>query len=95
MLGSLSSCTSGLLGVIRVGVCLAHYDIRTLWHAESIWVVNDHMDRAYPYTAAGGTRTRWNASAIAGLLVEVDRADPGNQDGRVGRRIVVYRHASD
>ena len=60
---------------------LAHYDIRTLGHARSIRVVNDHMDRAYPYAAAGGARTRWNAAAIAGLLVEDDRADPGQRSG--------------
>ena len=74
---------------------LAHDDIRALRDARSIWVVNDHMDRAHPYTAAGSACTRRNASAIAGLFVEDDRADPGHQDGRVGRRIVVYRQASD
>jgi len=79
----------------RVGVRLAHYDIRALGNAHSIWVVNDHMDCAYPYTAAGRARTRWNASAIAGLLVEGNRPDPGHQDSRVGRRVVAHRHASD
>ena len=74
---------------------LGHYDIRALGHARSIWIVNDHMDRAHPYTTAGGASTRWSASAIAGLLVERDRAEPGHQDGRVGRRIVAYRNASD
>ena len=74
---------------------LGHYDIRALRDARSIWVVNDHMDRAHPYTAAGSACTRRSASAIAGLFVEDDRADPGHQDGRVGRRIVVYRQASD
>ncbi len=80
----------GLLRVRRVGVCLAHYDIRALGNAQSIWVVNDHMDRAYPYTAAGGASARWDASAIAGLLVEGDRPDPGHQDSRVGWRIVAH-----
>src|SRR5882672_6571980 len=37
------------------------------------------------------SRTWWNTSAIAGLLVEGDRADPGQQDSRVGRRIVAHR----
>src|SRR5260370_38333807 len=87
--------TWGLLRVRRVGVRLAHYYISALGNAQSIWVVNDHMDCAYPYAAAGGARTRWNASAIARLLVEGDRADPGQQDSRVGRRIVAHRHASD
>src|SRR5216684_4789070 len=87
--------TWALLRVIRVGVRLAHYDIRALGNAQSIWVVNDHMDRALPYTAAGGARTRWSAAAIASLLVEGDRADPGQQDSHVGRRIVGHRHASD
>lgn len=76
-------------------MCLAHYHICALGNAQSIGVVNDHMDRAHPYTAAGGARTRWSASAIAGLLVEGDRADPGQQDSRVGRRIVADRRASD
>ena len=62
-------------------MCLAHYDNRALWHAQRIWVVNDHVDRAYPNTAAGRARTRWNAAAIAGLLVEDDRADPGQRSG--------------
>ena len=74
---------------------LPHYDLRALGHARSIWVVNDHMDRAYPYAAAGGARTWWNASAIADLLVEGDRADPGHQDSRVGRRIVGHCVACD
>src|SRR6266478_469065 len=87
--------TYGLLRVRRVGVCLAHYDIRALGNAQSIGIVNDHMDRAHAYTAAGGARTRWNAAAIAGLLVEGDRADPRHQDSRVGGRIVTHRHASD
>ena len=79
----------------RVCVCLAHFHIRALGPAHSIWVVNDHMDRAYPYTAAGGARTRWDASAIAGLFVEGDRPDPGHQDSRVGRRVVAHRRSSD
>ena len=79
----------------RIGVRLAHYDIRTLGNAQDIRVVDNHMDCADSYTAAGGARTRWNASAIAGLLVEGDRAYPGHQDNRVGRRIVGHGHASD
>ena len=74
---------------------LGHYDIRALGRARSIRVVNDHMDRAYPYTATASASTGWSASAIADLLVEGDRADPGHQDGRVGRRIVAHRRASD
>ena len=74
---------------------LPHYDIRALGNPQSIRVVNDHMDCAYAYTAAGGASARWSAPAIAGLLVEGDRADPGHQDSRVGRRIVAHRHASD
>src|SRR5438046_1323689 len=57
---------------------LAHDDIRALGHAQSIRVVDDHMDRTHPYTAAGGAQARWTA-AIANLLVERDRADPGRQ----------------
>src|SRR5260370_37946881 len=79
----------------RVGVRLSHYDIRALWNAQSIRVVNYHMDCAYPYTAAVGAGTRWNASTIAGLFVKGHRADSGHQDSRVGRRIVGHRHASD
>ena len=79
----------------RIGVRLAHYDIRTLGNAQDIRVVDNHMDGADSYTATGSARTRWNASTIAGLLVEGDRADPGHQDSRVGRRIVGHRHASD
>src|SRR2546427_3918086 len=63
-----------------VGMCLAHDDIRALGNAQSIWIVNDHMDGAYPYPASRGAGTRWGASAIAGLLVEGDRADPGHKD---------------
>ena len=73
---ALLSSAQRLSRVRRVGVRLAHYDIRALGNAQSIWVVNDHMDRAYPYTAAGGARTWWNASAIAGLFIEGDGADP-------------------
>jgi hypothetical protein len=62
--------------VRRVGVCLAHYNIRALGNTQSIRVVNDHMDCTHPYAAAGGASTWWSASAIAGLLVEGDRADP-------------------
>jgi len=67
--------------VRRVGVRLAHYDIRALWNAQGIRVVNDHMDCAYAYTATGGAGTRRNPSTIAGLLVEDDRADPGQRSG--------------
>ena len=84
-----------LLLVRRVGVRVAHYDVRTLGNARSIWVVNDHMDRTYPYTAVSGARAGWGASAIADLLVESDRPDPGQQDSRVRRRIVSHRYASD
>ena len=74
---------------------LGHYDIRALGHARSIWIVNDHMDRAHPYTAAGGASTRRSASAIAGLLIEGDGANSRDEDGRVGRRIVAHRHTCD
>ena len=39
------------------GVYLAHLDIRPLGHACSVWIVNDHVDRAYGYPAAGGAGT--------------------------------------
>src|SRR5262245_38072556 len=61
----------------------AHYDIRTLMHDRSIRVVNDHMDRPYPYSATARSSTGWSASAIADLLVERNRTDPGYRDGRV------------
>src|SRR5439155_22575215 len=89
------SFTYGLLRVRRVGVRLAHDDIRALGHARSIGVVNDHVDRAHSYTAVGCSSTWWSASTIADLLVEGDRADPGYQDSCVGRRIVAHRRASD
>src|SRR5712692_5069059 len=60
---------------------LAHDDIRTLSHAQSIGVVNNQMDRAYPYPAASGARAWWSASAIAGLFIEGDRADSGYHIG--------------
>ena len=81
--------------VRRIGVRLAHYDVGALWHAKSIGVVNDHVNRAYCYTAADRAGARWSASAIAGLLIEGDGANSRDQDGRVGRRIVAHRHASD
>src|SRR5207244_13228540 len=92
---ALSSSTWGLSRVRRVGVRLAHYDIRALGNAQSIRVVNDHMDCAYSYTAASGASAWWSAPAIAGLLVEGNRPDPGHQDSRVRRRIVAHRHDSD
>src|SRR5437667_3919827 len=75
---ALSSSTWGLSRVRRVGVRLAHYDIRALGNTQSIGVVNDHMDGAHPYPAAGGARTRWSTSAIAGLPVEGAGSDPGH-----------------
>ena len=69
----------------RVGVRLAHYDIRALGNAQSIWVVYDQMDRAYPDPTAGGARARWGASTVAGLLIEGDRADPRHQDSGIGQ----------
>ena len=89
------SFTYGLLRVRRVRVRLAHYDISTLRHARRIGVVNDHVDCAHSYTAVGCSSTWWSASAIAGLLVEGDRADPRHQDSGVRRRIVAHRRASD
>ena len=59
----------GLLRVKRVGMRLAHFDIRALRHTQRIRVVNDHMDRTHPYAAAGRAGTWWSASAIAGLFI--------------------------
>src|SRR6266478_10258610 len=56
--------SSALLRVRRVGVYLAHLDIRPLGHACSVWIVNDHVDRAYGHPAAGGAGTGWGSTAM-------------------------------
>src|SRR6266851_3001945 len=91
----LFSSTWWLSLVRRIGVRLAHYDVRALWHANGIRVVNYHVNRAHRYAAADGAGARWSASGIAGLLIEGDGANPRDKDSRVGRRIVAHRHTSD
>src|SRR3989442_5889780 len=86
---------NSVLRVRRISVRLAHYNVRALRHARSVWVVDDHMDRSHCDTAAAGAGTRWGDSAVADLFVQGDRADPGHQDGRVGRRVVAHCRSSD
>jgi len=91
---ALSSSTWGLSRVRRVGVRLAHYDIRALGNTQALglltitWIARTRIPLLVVPEHGGAPPP----SQVCSLRV-TDRSRA--QDSRVGRRIVADRRASD
>jgi len=91
----LGSEASDLLRVRRIGVRLTDDDVHALRQAQRIRIGNDHMDRTHTDAAGVAAGAWWRAPAIAGLLIEDNRADSRHQNGGVRRWIVTNSDACD
>src|SRR5713226_9643707 len=89
------------LRVRRIGVRLAHYDIRPCGQTQGTALGHYYVDGANRKSAAGRCgashrrtrgRTRWGSRTIADLLIQNNRNIRYHINAGIGRRVVVNRH---